>query len=503
MLTRRNFVVGAASLPVLTKASFAQKSAGVLRYGLAAFPPSLQPWSNTGAAAGTVKMLIHRSLVSFNAKGELQPELAESWSSEGKAWTFKLRRGVTFHNGDAFDAEDVRFSLEQVGAEKSTAYFKAQIAGLEKIEILDPFTVRLVAKEPVATLPLWFGNYNMHIVSRKSTEANMIGCGPFRITGQERGTSIDLTAFDKFFKPGLPKLKGIKFIIYADENLRTAALQSGDVDMIEYVPWQSMAAVERDPRLKLDAQPGPFMCLLFNGSKGPWSDPRVRRAAGHAVKREDIVKAAFFGRGTALEGVPLVEGTPWYDPVLGKGWAYDPAKSKALLAEAGLPNGFNSTLLSTAQFGMHKDTAEVVQQHLKAVGINCELRLPDWSTRVKLGTEGQYEAAIHGLAADNNDPDGLSAMLDMSLSASHGRSFALQAPKTVEALRRGRAELDQARRVEIYKDMQRVCLEEAPLIGLAWRSQGYGMDKSVQGFTNIGGALAVASGNQLETTFFG
>lgn len=503
MLTRRGLLLGAAALPVLTRSAFAQKSAGTLRFGLSAFPPNLQPWSNVGAAAGTVKMLIHGSLARFDAKGELVPDLAESWSSEGSTWTFKLRKGVTFHNGDAFDAQDVKWSLEQIGAEKSTAYFKNQIAGLEKIEIVDPYTIRLVAKNPQATLPLWFGNYNMHIVSRKSTESAVIGCGPFKIAGQERGTSIDLVAFDKYHKPGLPKLKGIKFVIYADENLRTAALQSGDVDMIEYVPWQSMAAIEKDARLKLDAKPGPFMCVIFNGTKGPFSDPRVRRAVGHAVRREDIVKAAFFGRGTPLEGVPLVEGTQWYDPVLAKGWAYDPAKAKALLAEAGLPNGFSSTLLSTAQYGMHKDTAEVVQQHLAQVGINCELKLPDWSTRVKLGTEGQYEVAIHGLAADNNDPDGLSAMLDMSLPASHGRSFGLSAPKTVEALRRGRTELETAKRIGIYKEMQKVCIEEAPLVGLAWRSQGYAMDKSVMGFANIGGALAVSSGNQLEQTYFG
>lgn len=502
MITRRTFVVGSASLPVLSRAAWAQKSAGVLRFGLSAFPPNLQPWANVGAAAGTVKLLTNRSLLSFDAKGALQPELAESWSSSGNTWTFKLRQGVTFHNGDRFDAEDVRWSLEQIAAPQSSAYFKNQIQGLEKIEVLDAFTIRLVTKEPVATLPLWFGNYNMFICGRNSKDNNFIGCGPFRITGQERGTSLDLVAFDKFYKPGLPKLKGIKFIIYADENLRTAALQSGDVDMIEFVPWQSMAAIEQDARLKLDAKPGPFMCVVFNGSKGPFADPRVRRAVGHAIKREDIVKAAFFGRGTPLNGVPLVASTPFYDVELANGWAYDPAKAKALLAEAGVPNGFTSTLLATAQYGMHKDTAEVAQQHLAAVGISCELKLPDWSTRVNLGTQGQYEIAIHGLAADNNDPDGLSAMLDMSLPASHGRSYQLKAPKTVEALRRGRAELDQAKRIEIYKDMQRACIEEAPLIGLAWRSQGYAFAKGVAGFNNIGGALAISSGGQLEGTYF-
>ena len=157
----------------------------------------------------------------------------------------------------------------------------------------------------------------------------------------------------------------------------------------------------------MDTQYGPFMDVLFNGTKGPFSDARVRRAVAHAVRREDIVQAAFFGRGKVLEGVPIVEGTPFWDAELSRGWRYDVAEAKRLLAAAGVPNGFQTVMLSSAQFGMHKDTAEVVQQHLAAIGIQCELKLPEWSTRVRLGMTGQYEIAIHGVAADNNDPDGL------------------------------------------------------------------------------------------------
>jgi len=223
----------------------------------------------------------------------------------------------------------------------------------------------------------------------------------------------------------------------------------------------------------------------------------------HAVKREDIVKAAFFGRGKPLEGVPIPESTPWYDAELAHGWKYDPERAKALLSQAGFGNGFSANLLATAQYGMHKDTAEVVQQYLAAVGIQCELQLPDWSTRVARGGQGQYDIAIHGLVAENNDPDGLTPLIDTSLPPSYVRSFGLSAPRTTAALARGRAEFDQAKRIAIYKDMQRAALEEVPLAGLAWRSQGYGMDRSVKGFANLPGALTAYSGRTLEETFFG
>ncbi|HEY5796634.1 MAG TPA: ABC transporter substrate-binding protein [Bosea sp. (in: a-proteobacteria)] len=493
-----------AGLPLLSSPARAQRAAGILRYGLSAFPPNLQPWVSTGASAGTVKMLIHRSLVSYGPDGNLRGELATSWSLDGDgAWVFKLRPGCFFHNGDPVTAEDVKWSIEQIAGEKSTAYMRAQFQSIERVEIPDPATIRLVTKTPQATLPSWFGNYNTFILSRKSTPTEFIGAGPFRLVGQERGSSVEIIAFDKFYKPGIPKVKGIKFVVYADENLRYAALQSGDVDMIEYVPWQSMAAVEADPRLKLLSQEGPFMDVLFNGTKPPFNDPRVRRAVAHAVRREDIVKVAFFGRGKVLEGLPIVEGTPWWDKELAHGWNYDPARAKALLTEAGFGNGFQTTLLATAQFGMHKDTAEIVQQHLAAIGIQCELQLPDWSTRVSRGSRGQYDMAIHGVSSDNNDPDGLTVVLDTTLSPSHGRSFKVDAPRTIAALAKGRAEFDQAKRVEIYKEMQRAALEEVPLVGLAWRSQGYGMDKGVMGFTNLPGALSNSSGNMLEETYFG
>ena len=137
---------------------------------------------------------------------------------------FKLRAGVVFHNGEPVTADDVKWSIEQIAAEKSTAYMRAQFQNITRIEIPDPQTVRLVTKEPLATLPTWFANYNMFVIWRKSAANEPIGCGPFRLVGQERGTSLDLAAFDRYYKPGFPKLKGIKFIVYADENLRNAAL---------------------------------------------------------------------------------------------------------------------------------------------------------------------------------------------------------------------------------------------------------------------------------------
>jgi peptide/nickel transport system substrate-binding protein len=506
MLTsRRALLAAGAALPFLrAEHAGAQRQPGVLRFGLSSFPPSIQPWVSTGTAAGTVKLLIHRGLTSYDTTGKLQGEIAEGWSNEGpNAWVFRLRDNVVFHNGERLTSEDVKWTIEQIAGERSTAYYRGEMQGVDRVETPDPRTVRFVMKAPSAVLPDWLASYHLPICWRGSPANAPVGCGPFVLRGQERGVSLDLVAFDRYYRPGLPKLRGIRMIAYADENLRVAALQAGDVDLIEYVPWQSMATIEADPKLRLDSTDGPFMYLTFNGTRGPLADARVRRAISLAVKRDEIVKAAFFGRGSPLTGLPVPPGSDFFDASLAQGTGYDPDRARALLRDAGVPGGFQTSLLSTAQYGMHKDTAEIVQQNLAAIGIQCEMRLPDWATRVNLGNRSQFDIAVMGTATDSNDPDGIARLVDGSLPASFIRSAGIRVPRLEQLFAEGRSEFDPARRRAIYVEAQRVGLEEAPIVGLAWRSQGYAMQRDVTGFKALPGALNFFSGITLEQTAFG
>jgi len=500
--SRRALLAGSAAgalLPFVRLPEARAARPGFLTFGLSSFPPSIQPWANTGTAAATVKLMIYRGLTSYGPDGAIRPELAESWRQVGDTgWEFKLR-DASFHNGQKLSSADVKWTIEQVAAEKSTAHFKAQFTGAV-VETPDERTVRIIMKSPVSMLPEWMASYHLPIVSRSSTGSAFVGAGPFMIKGQERGVAIDLEPFANFHRKGLPKLKGLRAVAYADENLRVAALRSGDVDLIEYVPWQSMDSITKDPALKLDSIDGAFMFLVFNGGKAPFNDPRVRKAVGHAIKRDELVKAAFFGRGSPLQQLPIAESAAFYNKEFKEGWRYDPALAKKLLADAGVPNGFSCSLLSTAQYGMHKDTAEVVQQHLAAVGIKVELNMPDWATRVALGNKGQYDLAVMGTAADSNDPDGIASFIDGSLSPSYARSVNLPTPKITELLAKGRAEFDAAKRRDIYREVERLAIDEAPIVGLTWRSQGYGMRRQVTGFKNMPGALTFYSGMTFETT---
>jgi peptide/nickel transport system substrate-binding protein len=501
--TRRAILAGAAALPFLRVPGARSRTPGILTFGLSSFPPTIQPWANSGTAAATIKLMIYRGLTSYGEDGSLQPALAESWTREGdKTWIFRLR-DAKFQNGEKVTAADVKWTLEQVGAERSTAFFRGEMQNLERIETPDDRTVRIVTKRALVTLPVWMASYHLPIISRNSPRGSFIGAGPFVLKGQERGASLDLEPFTGYYKPGLPKLKGIRAVAYQDENLRATALQSGDVDLIEYVPWQAMDAITANPALKLDAVDGPFMYLMFNGSRPPFNDPRVRKAVAHAIRRDELVKAAFFGRGAPLQQLPIAESSAYYNPEYKEGWRYDPNLSKRLLAEAGHANGISCSLLSTATYGMHKDTAEVVQQHLAAVGINAQLNLPDWGTRVTLGNRGQYDLAVQGTSADSNDPDGIANFIDGSLSPAYVRSYGVKIDRITELLAAGRSEFDEAKRRAIYREMEGVAIEQAPIVSLTWRNQGYAMRREVTGFKNLPGALTFYSGLTFETTAVG
>ena len=500
MITRRIALAGAATLPFLARRAGAATQ-GTLRFGLSTYPPTLAPWGNAGTAYGTVQLLTARGLTGYAADGSLTGEMAQSWGREGEAtWVFKLRE-ATWQNGKPVEAEHIKWNLEQIAGEKSTAYMRTQMRAIERIETPDARTVKLVMNSPDVTVPLGFATYYMTMIYPESATAsvpNGIGAGPFVLKSAERGVGLDLEAFGKYYKPGLPKLSSVKLTAYADENLRVAALHAGDVDLIEYVPWQSMGGIEADPNLVLQNTEGPYMYLVFNGKAGPMADKRVRQAIAHAIKRDEVVKAAFFGRGAPMAGLPIEQSSPFLDPTLATAQAYDPARAKALLAEAGHPDGFSAKLLATAQYGMHKDTAAVIQQNLADIGIQVELVLPDWATRVAQGNRGQYEFAVMGTGSDSNDPDGMTNQIDTTLPPSYGRSINLPSPKVHDLLAQGRAEFDAVKRKAIYDEVQRQVIDDANFVGVAWRAQGYAFTKKLKGFQNLPGALTFFSAGQLD-----
>ncbi|WP_425052817.1 ABC transporter substrate-binding protein [Psychromarinibacter sp. S121] len=504
-ITRRSLLMGAATVPFLNlRAALAQEQDRKIIFGLSTYPANIHPWLHAGTAAATVKFTIHRSLLGYDDEGQIKGELAESWEYEGEgAWLFNLRQNAVWHDGSPVTAEDIKWNIETAAAPDSTAVLAAQLRDITTIEVVGDKTIRLTTAEPIRTLPLTFASTYFHMVKMDSITEDQpgIGAGPYVIAADERGVSIEVEPFADYYDDSIPLNPGVRFVAYGDENLRVSALEAGDVDLIEFVPWSAMDRLAENDEVKMDhVDTGQFMYLVFNSDVEPFNDPKVRLAVAHAIRRQEIVDAVFFGQGAPLEGLPIPPSSPIYDESQDHVYNYDPELAKQLLAEAGYPDGFKTTILSTAQYFMHRDTALVVQQHLAEIGIEAEAVLPDWPTRVGMGDKGEYAIAVGGLAFSSNDPDGLSDGYSSKLAPSNLRSFNMVVPGLDEALEAGRREFDEEKQAAIYDEFKTLAIENAPIVPLTWRRQSYGMRSNVEGFVNLPGSLTNYSGITLATT---
>jgi len=502
----KSMAAAGIALPFAARTGIALADQKILRIGLSAYPPTLSPGSGGGYSAQAMWALMHRGLLAYTPKGELAGELAEGWARDGETgWVFKLREAL-FSDGSPVTAADVKWSIERMQDEATRSVLRTSFLSIVSVETPDERTVRLQTKAPNVALPDLLANQQFYILKKDSTNPDRpygIGAGAFVLDGFEKDVSLHFKAAGHYFKAGYPKVDEVRVTIYKDENLRVAALTAGDVDFIDFVPWNAMSALEAQSDVRLDVESeGALMYLLFNGAvgdrKGPFADARLRKAVAFAVRREEIVKGVFYDRGAPLTGMPRARVSPFYHEEIGNYWRYDPDLAKSLLKEAGVPNGFKCTLLSTAQFGMHRDTAVIVQDHLAEIGIEVKLEIPDWPTRLQMGIAGDCDFAVMGLGIETLDPDAVARITDPSLPGSADRSRGFEVPGLSELLARGKQEFDLQKRQQIYLEADRLVLDNTSYCGLTYRATGFGTGSKVEGFEMLPGLLSALSMGGLD-----
>lgn len=507
-VTRRGLLRMAAATTVFTLGGLPvgmgrAQAGGTLRFGLSAFPPNLHPFEFTGTAALTVKLTMHRGLLAYGPGGVLRPELASEWrQDDASTYVFRLSPDARFHDGSPVQAEDVKWSFDWIAAEESTAHLRRDFQAIDAIEIEGDDLVTIRLKAPSVTFAQTLASGYAPIVSRRSEGGEFIGAGPFVHGDIERGQSVTVTKAPSFVRPDRPLVDRIVFTAMPDENLRNAALASGDVDIIEYVSTHHMQPIEDAPGTHIATVNGPFMYLVFNTTQGPTADPRIRRAIGYAVDRDALNTFAFTGMGNPIDGLPT-HSSDAYDPSLvGDRLTYDPDRARALLAEAGATN-LTLEMLSTAQYAQHNDTALVVQQSLAAVGINVNLHLPDWATRIAQGNEGRYHIGVNGTSGAYNDPDAITTWLAGGQSISYNRPWGYGNAEVDALLAQGRETVDAQVRKQIYAQIETIFLQDLPLLPLLWRPQAYGLRDNVSGFAPLPGFLSFQSALALDDVALG
>jgi peptide/nickel transport system substrate-binding protein len=346
-------------------------------------PPHLDP---TSAAAGAIDSVLYSNvfegLTRFMADGSVVPGLAESWeiSGDGLTYTFTLRSGVTFHDGTTFDAGDVKFSLDRARAEDSTNAQKALYAGISDVTVVDDTTVQMTLAEPNGNLLFNLAWGDAVIVAPESIEGIKqmpIGTGAFKFVNWVQGDKIELARNDAYWGTA-PALETATFKFISDPTAAFASVMAQDVDVFAGFPApENLPQFEADPRFQVLVGSSEGETILSTNNKmPPFDNVKVREAVAHAIDRQAIIDGAMFGYGTPI-GTHFAPHNPDYVD-LTAGSQYDPDRAKALLSEAGLADGFETTLhLPPPSYA--RRGGEIIAAQLAEVGIKAEIINVEWA----------------------------------------------------------------------------------------------------------------------------
>ena len=494
-------LVAAFALLALVGAVAAQP-AGTLVVGLVAEPVNLDPAQVTDLNSNRASRRVVETLLTFpEEKTEIVPGLAESWtiSKDGLQYSLKLRKGITFHDGTPFNAAAVKFSIERqinpdhpaskIGKYPFANYF---FGNVKAVEVLSDDRVAFLLKEPRASVLAVLSAPAASIVSPTAVmkagqdyPSAPVGTGPFKFASWERGQRVVLEKNPTYWK-GPVKYDRVVFRPIVEDQARLTELLTGQLDLIVGVPADFVGQLETNPKVGLLKQTGVHVWYLgINNQKKPFDDRRVRQALNYAVNKDAIVRDVLKGTGAPSKG-PVQPNTWGSEPGL-KAYPYDPARAKKLLAEAGYPNGFTTTLwVPESGSGMQAPVAmsTVIQSNLKAVGVNVTMQTMEWGAYLaKLRSKEQELFALSWMAG-MEDPDMVMyPLLHSSQWTPNGPNRALYKNDAFDRLlTEARHTTDQAKRATLYKQAQRILVEDAPWIFIDHEIQIAALAKRVQGF---------------------
>ncbi len=380
-LTGAALVAGFMATGFAIPAALAARTDVVL--GVRLEPPHLDPTAGAAAAIDEIVFInVFEGLTQVDRDGSVKAALAKGWtiSDDGLTYTFTLQSGVTFHDGTPMTAADVVYSFDRSRGEDSVNAKKEKFEPIDTMTAADDTTVEIVLKRPTGDFLFNLGTGDMVIVGEESADTNKsepVGTGPFKFARWVKGDRVELERNPDYWGEAA-KLEKATFKVVNDTAAQLSSLLAGDVD-----GYPIFSATENLPQLEADnrftvvvgSTEGETI-MTTNNAAEPFSDVRVRQALAHAINKQAIVDGAMFGYGTVI-GTHFAPHHPAYLDLTGK-YAYDPEKAKALLAEAGYPNGFKTTLkLPPPNYA--RRGGEIIAADLKKVGIEAELIPLEWA----------------------------------------------------------------------------------------------------------------------------
>ena len=440
----------------------------------------LDPHNSTGAGTREVFYNIFEGLVKADASGNLNPAVASEYtiSEDSKTYTFTLRDGIKFHDGSLVTVEDIKYSLERnMGVDGSEPLIRAYSA-IDSVNILDDSHVEVVLKEPdsdfltqltVAIIP----------ASNEHPETTPIGTGPYMYVSNSPQENFIVTRFDDYW--GEPAyIKDVVFKIESNMDAIVLDLEGGSIDMMARVTSTQVSQLSD----KFEVYEGTMnlvQALYLNNSVEPFNDVRVRQALCYAVNPQDIMDFVSDGAGTEIGSAMFPAFTKYFMPELNDTYNTDIEKAKELLAEAGYPDGFEFTITVPSNYGQHVDTAQVISEQLKDIGVTANIQEIEWNSWVSDVYSGrQYEATVVGIDASTLSA---SALLSRYVSDA-GKNFVNFSSEAYDtAYANAQAATDDAEKTAYYKECETILSKEAASVYIQDLPEFVVLNKKFTGYT--------------------
>jgi peptide/nickel transport system substrate-binding protein len=466
-------------------------------------PDTLDIQRTTWADIGN--SLAYEPMVSRDENGKIVPNLAESWviSPDGKVWTFKLRKGVKFHSGTPFTAEAVKTTYERMMAKETASPVSYMLGPLEKIDVVDELTVKFTFKEAFA--PFWapltsayLAPYDPTVLAKEGLNfgENPSSAGLYKFKERTRGSSLTYvknpdytTTIPYVNNKGAAKFDSVTIRVIPDEQTRVLELEKGNVQVVTSLPPQEVKRLEGNKDLQIfrESENG-ITYLGFNNEKAPFTDKAVRSAISMAIDRRPMVSVALEGLAQPVYG-PLPPTMPGFSAAVDKfaqdKYPFDVAKAKQILEDAGYKAGadgmrakegkpLGASLWITNE-PVQQRLAQMIQSQLKQIGFAVKIEILE-DAAIRAGTpEGKHEMILWNYGW--TDPDILYFLFKTGSSTRLHFSTA----ELDSMLADGRATMDDAKRMQIYDQIQRYLIEQEPWVPLYVRQNAYGVRKEIPG----------------------
>lgn len=378
---------------------------------------TLDPYDANDTLSQAVAKSFYQGLFGLDKGMKVRPVLAESYSvsADGRIYTIKLHRGVKFQDGTDFNAEAVKVNLDRASNPANHLKRYDLYKNIANTTVLDTFTVQITLTTPFSAFINILAHPASVIISPAALKTwgkdigfHPVGTGPYVFDGWNQTDYLRVKKFTGYWQPGLPKLDSITWRPVADNNTRAAMLQTGEANFAFPIPYEQAPLLGKNPNITLVSAPSIIQRYIsMNVTQKPFDDIRVRQAINYAINRQALIKVAFAGYATPAVGVvpPAILYARSY-PL----WPYDPDKARALLKEAGYPDGFTTTLWSSHNHSTAQKVLQFTQQQLATVGIRVQIVAMDAAQRAaQVESKGQQENNVRmfytGWSASTGEAD--------------------------------------------------------------------------------------------------